>query len=103
MRVGLALAWTLILLPAATAEIRVNEVRYDKGFLIVKGETSRPYQSVTLEKRFRQRSDQHGHFNFRLRYVAPLCKVGLKAGRDEHAATVANCWTNGLDPRRLGR
>jgi hypothetical protein len=84
----------------AHSEITVNVARFASGVLTVQGETSRPHQRVTLDRRFRTRTDRNNRFSFRVRYRPRDCIASLRAGRDAHPAVIANCVPK---PPRRGR
>src|SRR5439155_27004047 len=68
MRTRLAPVIAVLLLPAtAMAELRIDDARFHEGDLFVRGATSGPLQTVTLDGRFTTTSDHEGRFNFQLR------------------------------------
>ena len=75
----------------AEAEITITQVEYGAGVLVVRGETSQPNQRVTLDGRYRTRTDRYKEFRFRIRYLPRNCSVTIRAGQDVRPARVANC------------
>lgn len=84
-------AFSLAVSAPAQAEITLTRVAYAAGVLVVNGETSRPNQRVTLDGRYRTRTDRFGEFSFRIRYLPRDCSISLRAGREARPAWVANC------------
>jgi hypothetical protein len=76
---------------SARAEITVTRAEFAKGRLSVNGETSKPGQWVTLDERFRTRTNEYNEFHFRLNYRPLDCSVSIKAGQEIRPAMVANC------------
>jgi len=90
----LAFGGTVLLFSsAATADIQIDKAIYTNGILIVQGETSGPFQIVTLDGRFKRRSDKGGHFVFRIAYRPLFCEIDLTSGRDVKSVEVKNCQT----------
>lgn len=75
----------------AHAEITVTRAEYAGGALVVRGETSRPNQRVTLDERYSTRTDRFREFRFRIRYLPPDCAISLRAGKEVRPAWIANC------------
>ena len=92
--VGVAFAAGMhaVILQPARAEITVTKSEYRRGVLVVRGETSRPGQRVTMDRRFKTRTDEFQEFAFRVRYLPRDCMVTLRAGYEVRPALVANCW-----------
>jgi hypothetical protein len=86
---GLALA--VMVAAPARAEITITRAEYAAGVLVVRGETSEPGQRVTLDGRYRTRTDRFKEFRFRIRYLPRDCTVSIRAGREVRPAVVANC------------
>jgi hypothetical protein len=83
------------------AEITITRAEYAGGVLVVRGETSRRNQLVTLDGRYRTRTGRHNEFRFRIRYLPSDCSVTIRAGQEIRPARVANCDINlGYDPKR---
>lgn len=85
---------------AAAAEIRIDQARYASGVLVVRGQTSLPFQIITLDGSYKRRSDKVGRFIFRVPYRPRFCKVDLASGSETKSVEVRNCSTN---IRRLPR
>ena len=85
----------LVALVATSAEasgaITVDQAIYRAGILIVKGQTSSAYRTVTLDGIYRVRSGSSRFFQFRVRYRPHNCVVRLRSGTDIFHAEVANC------------
>lgn len=100
--IGLVLAVTALLASSATAraEITINEAEYAAGVTVIRGETVRPNQLVTADRRYRTRSNRVGRFTFRIRYLPDDCIVSLRAGRVTRPVTINNCFmpSRGLKP-----
>jgi len=77
----------------AGADIRVNQSRYLDGKLLVSGTTG-PGRTVTLDDRYRTKSDGEGHFRFSVKYKPPICMSDIRAGDEVYSAVIAGC----LDP-----
>ena len=76
---------------SAHAEIAIAQINYAAGVLVVRGETGRPNQRVTLDGRYRTRTNHLGEFQFRIRYLPHDCTVTIRTRRDVRPARVANC------------
>lgn len=76
---------------AATADIRIDESRYENGKTIVSGETG-PGRTVTLDGKYKTRSDAEGHFRFAVKYKPSICMSDIKAGEDVYSAVIAGCY-----------
>ena len=87
-----ALAVTVLLVcEPARAEITITRAESIRGVLIVHGETSQPYQRVTLDRRYSTRTDKLKEFRFRIRYLPADCTVSIRAGQESRPAYIANC------------
>lgn len=75
---------------AARADIRINESRFEAGTLIVSGETS-PDRAVTLDDKYKTKSDGEGRFTFTLRYKPSTCMSDIRSGDDIYSAVIAGC------------
>jgi hypothetical protein len=96
-----ALTATLIALAgmgSAVAEISVTRAEYAGGVLVVRGETSRSNQKVTLDGRYSTRTNPNKEFRFRIRYLPSDCGFTIRAGREMRPAQVANCDVVGVTP-----
>jgi hypothetical protein len=98
-----SLAAALIILfagvSAATADIRVNESRYENGKTIITGDTA-PRRMLTLDGKYTTKSDGEGHFKFEVKYKPSDCMSDIKAGEDVYSAVIAGCFgvTSGAAP-----
>ena len=80
-------------LGTANADIRVNHSRYLDGQLLVTGSTT-PGRTVTLDDKYKTKSDAEGHFRFSVKYKPPTCMSDIRAGDSVYSAVIAGC----LDP-----
>jgi hypothetical protein len=76
---------------AASADIRVDESRYESGKTIVTGETG-PDRTLTLDGKYKTKSDGRGHFEFDVKYKPSDCMTDIKAGQDVYSAVIAGCF-----------
>jgi hypothetical protein len=77
----------------AEAEIGIEKARYASGVLVVRGETSKPFQIIVLDGQYKRRSDKGGHFVFRIPYRPRFCKIDLTSGSEVKSVEVENCKT----------
>jgi hypothetical protein len=91
MRLLCAILILLSAVTTASAEIRINESRYVDGKLLVAGDT-RPDSTVTLDNKFKTKSDGEGHFKFSVGYKPPLCMSDISANGDVYSAVIAGCY-----------
>ena len=91
------------LLTPAAAEITIARARYAGGVLVVAGETSRPNQRVSLDRRFTTRNGRNKEFRFRVAYRPRDCIATIRAGADVRPAVVANCRPRLARERRAER
>ncbi|HEX5213052.1 MAG TPA: hypothetical protein VFW22_15110 [Pseudolabrys sp.] len=75
---------------AARADIRINESRYVDGSLIVNGETA-PNRAVTLDNKYKTKSDGGGFFTFTVSYKPFTCMTDIRSGDDIYSAVIAGC------------
>jgi hypothetical protein len=75
----------------AYAKITVRQAEYSGGMLLVRGETARPDQTVTLEGRYSTRTDRNRRFRFRVRYLPLDCLAEITAGPELYLISIANC------------
>lgn len=75
----------------ARAEITIIRAEYAAGVLVVEGETSRSNQLVTLDRKYRTRTNRYNEFRFRIPYLPPACGVTIRAGQEVRPARIANC------------
>jgi hypothetical protein len=75
---------------SAQAEIRINESRYVDGTLTIAGETS-PHRVVTLDGKYKTKSDGGGHFKFTEHYKPFTCMSDIRSGEDVYSAVIAGC------------
>jgi hypothetical protein len=77
----------------ARADIRINESRYADGTLVISGQTS-PNRTVTLDNKYKTKSDGGGAFKFTEHYKPFTCMSDIRTGGDVYSAVIAGC----LDP-----
>jgi hypothetical protein len=96
------LAAALILLTgvsAALADIRIDESRYQNGKTTIAGQTG-PDRTVTLDDKYKTKSDGDGNFKFEAKYKPPTCMSDIKAGNDVYSAVIAGCFGTNIDAGR---
>ncbi len=81
----------------AAADIRINESRYVDGKLIIAGQTE-PNHTVTLDDKYKTKSDADGDFRFTEHYKPDTCMSDIRAGSADYSAVIAGC----LDPTFSG-
>ncbi len=91
----LACVLMLISPGGARAEITITEAEYAGGVTVIRGEVERANARVTLDRRYKTRANRFGQFQFRVRYLPNDCVVDIRAGRDTHPVTIANCFLPG--------
>ena len=79
---------------SAQAEIRIQESRYADGTLTISGETS-PHRMVTLEGKYKTKSDGGGHFKFIEHYKPFTCMSDIRSGEDIYSPVIAGCLISG--------
>jgi hypothetical protein len=75
----------------AYAKITIRQVEYTGNMLLVRGETARPGQTVTLAGRYKTRTDRNRRFQFRVPYLPPDCLADVRAGAELYLISIANC------------
>ncbi len=91
---GIILGIGAIMPAVAHADIRIDEVQYVAGVLVVRGTTAKPDQIVTLDKRYKERSKEDRRFIFRIPYRPHFCKIELRSGGEMRTANVKDCTSN---------
>ena len=89
---------------AASADIRIDESRYVNGQLIITGETG-PGRTVTLDKKYKTKSDGEGRFKFTVKNYKPAdCMSDIRSGNDLYSAVIAGCFgvTSDISPKLPG-
>ncbi len=61
------------------------------GKLIVTGET-KPAETITLDKKYKTKSADNGHFQFNIPYKPTHCMTDIRAGKDIHSAVISGCF-----------
>ena len=80
----------------AAADIRIEVSRYAGGKLIVQG-TTRANRAVTLDKKYKTKSDSEGDFSFAIENYKPNdCMSDIRSGADVYSAVIAGCFTTGI-------
>jgi hypothetical protein len=77
----------------AMAGIRINQSRYEDGKLIIAGVTT-PDSTVTLDDKYKTKSDADGDFKFTEHYKPFTCMSDISDGTATYSAVIAGC----LDP-----
>lgn len=75
----------------AYAKITIRQAQYTGGMLLVRGETARAGQTVTLAGRYKTRTDRNGRFRFRVRYLPRDCLLDVRLGPELDLVSIANC------------
>jgi hypothetical protein len=76
----------------ASADIRIDESRYVDGKLIITGQTA-PGRAVTLDKKFKTKSNADGNFKFTINKYKPAdCMSDIRSGTDVYSAVIAGCF-----------
>ncbi|HEU5017541.1 MAG TPA: hypothetical protein VFT69_06165 [Pseudolabrys sp.] len=81
----------------ASADIRIDQSRYANGEVTIVGETS-PDAVVTLDDKYKTKSDAGGHFKFTEPYKPFTCMSDIRSGSNIYSAVIAGC----LDPGFTG-
>ena len=90
MRWVAAFALLMAFIGPARADIRITVSRYSGSTLTVAGEIS-PGRAVTLDEKYKTKSDSTGRFTFTLHYKPPTCMSDIRAGEDVYSAVIAGC------------
>ncbi|MGC1467680.1 MAG: hypothetical protein WA792_18355 [Pseudolabrys sp.] len=90
MRTLCALILFIFSVSAASADIRIDVSRYANGTTTVTGETQ-PNEAVTLDGKYKTKSDGAGRFSFHLNYKPDLCMSDIRAGTAVYSAVIAGC------------
>ena len=77
----------------AAADIRIDQSRYEDGKLIIAGVT-KPDSTVTLDHKYKTKSDADGNFKFTEHYKPFTCMSDIRSGAAAYSAVIAGC----LDP-----
>ena len=77
----------------AAADIRIDQSRYEDGKLIIAGVTT-PDSTVTLDNKYKTKSDADGDFKFTEHYKPFTCMSDIRSGTAAYSAVIAGC----LDP-----
>jgi hypothetical protein len=75
--------------------ITLGELAIRSGRLVIQGETKPAGVLVTLDKRFKVRSDANGCFHLSLSYHPTTCTIALSTARGTDKAVVAGCGPDG--------
>ncbi|HET9715995.1 MAG TPA: hypothetical protein VFP60_07395 [Pseudolabrys sp.] len=90
MRWLVAILLILVGRSAVQAEIRIDESRYVDGTLIISGQTA-PNRTVTLDGKYKTKSDGGGHFKFTEHYKPFTCMSDIRSGEDVYSPVIAGC------------
>jgi hypothetical protein len=77
-------------LRVAAADIRIDESRYANGQTIIVGQTA-PGRTLTLDGKFKTKSNGEGHFTFSVKYKPATCMSDIRAGEEVYSAVIAGC------------
>ena len=80
----------------AAADIRIDQSRYQDGKLIIAGVT-KPDSTVTLDNKYKTKSDAAGNFRFTEHYKPFTCMSNIRAGSASYSAVIAGCLDPGFD------
>jgi hypothetical protein len=75
----------------ARAEITISKAEYQAGVTEIRGKTSNPYQTVTLDGRYSTVTERYNRFEIWIRYLPPDCVINVKAGQEVHPVYISNC------------
>lgn len=79
----------------AAAEIQILAAKITGGELWVLGSADATDAEISLDERFRQRTDGRGNFEFRLVHHPATCIVTLRVGGESRQAVVGECGQQG--------
>src|SRR5919201_4106869 len=74
----------------AYAKITIRQAQYTGGMLLVRGETARAGQTVTVAGRYKTCTDRNGRFRFRARYLPRDCLLDVRSGPELDLVSIAN-------------
>jgi hypothetical protein len=80
----------------AAADIRIDQSRYEDGKLMIAGVTT-PDSTVTLDHKYKTKSDADGDFKFTEHYKPFTCMSDIRAGASTYSAVIAGCLDPGFD------
>ena len=80
----------------AAADIRIDQSRYEDGKLIIAGVT-KPDSTVTLDNKYKTKSDADGDFKFTEHYKPFTCMSDIRSGAADYSAVIAGCLDPGFD------
>jgi len=80
----------------AAADIRIDQSRYQDGKLTIAGIT-KPDSTVTLDNKYKTKSDTEGNFKFTEHYKPFTCMSNLRDGTATYSAVIAGCLDPGFD------
>lgn len=79
----------------AAADIRINTSRYADGRLTITGQTE-PHKTVTLDGKYKTKSNGEGDFAFTEHYKPPDCMSDIRSGASDYGAVIAGCFDAGF-------
>ncbi len=80
----------------AAASIRIDQSHYRNGTLTIVGRTD-PDQSVTLDGKYKTKSDADGDFTFNEHEKPFTCMSNIRSGSSIYSAVIAGCLDPGFD------
>jgi hypothetical protein len=83
---------TLAMVSTAQAEIRITTSRFENDQIEIEGQTG-PNATVTIDGKFKIKSDGGGYFDFKhTGYKPPDCMSDITSGGDVYSAVIAGCF-----------
>lgn len=77
---------------AARADIRITISRFENNQIEIEGQTE-PNRTVTIDGKFKVKSDGGGYFDFKQAgYKPPDCMSDITSGDDIYSAVIAGCF-----------
>ncbi len=83
-------------LAPAAASIRIDQSHYRNGTLTIIGRTD-PDQTVTLDGKYKTKSDADGDFTFNEHEKPFTCMSDIRSGSSIYSAVIAGCLDPGFD------
>jgi hypothetical protein len=91
-RLLLALLTLLAAANAARAEIRITTSRFENNQIEIEGQSA-PNSTVTIDGKFKIKTDSGGYFDFKQAgYKPPDCMSDIASGDDIYSAVIAGCF-----------
>jgi hypothetical protein len=88
----LTLATTAAAVNAAHADIRITTSRFENNQIEIEGQSA-PNSTVTIDGKFKVKTDGGGYFDFKQAgYKPPDCMSDITSGDDIYSAVIAGCF-----------